>query len=113
MCMVCGDSESTLHAHHLYYLKGKQPWETERGQLVSACADCHKQLEDARLSILVLFSTLPPEFILDFSSRFESAMQHPEIDSYDLMIGLSELFEHPKEIVKFAKRRLAKCRKDS
>src|SRR4051812_44568759 len=26
-CQICGCKEKTLHCHHSYYLKGKQPWQ--------------------------------------------------------------------------------------
>ncbi len=41
-CHGCYDTESTLHVHHLYYVKGRRPWEYPDFALVTVCSDCHK-----------------------------------------------------------------------
>lgn len=38
-CVKCGDTETTLHIHHLKYT-GK-PWEAPAKDLSTLCADCH------------------------------------------------------------------------
>jgi hypothetical protein len=38
-CVKCGDTETTLHIHHLKYT-GK-PWEAPKSDLVTLCAVCH------------------------------------------------------------------------
>lgn len=40
-CGHCGDTETTLHVHHFYYEKGKDPWEIDDYGLMAVCADCH------------------------------------------------------------------------
>jgi hypothetical protein len=40
-CTFCGDSEKTLHVHHLHY-NGKDPWEIENKLLITLCDVCHK-----------------------------------------------------------------------
>lgn len=40
-CKECYSKEKTLHVHHLFYLKGKEPWEIPNGFLVTLCEDCH------------------------------------------------------------------------
>lgn len=42
-CTLCGDSEQTLHIHHLCYQKGKDPWEYEDKHLLTLCANCHEE----------------------------------------------------------------------
>jgi hypothetical protein len=42
-CQLCGDKESTLHVHHWYYEKGKDPWEYPDMALITLCEDCHKE----------------------------------------------------------------------
>lgn len=42
-CDCCGDSVSTLHVHHKQYIKGREPWEYEVGQLCCLCAECHRE----------------------------------------------------------------------
>ena len=41
-CLACGDSESTLHVHHLSY--SGPPWAVENDQLQTLCDDCHAAL---------------------------------------------------------------------
>jgi predicted nucleic-acid-binding Zn-ribbon protein len=38
-CRMCGDSESTLHVHHLKY--SKDPWDVPNKDLITLCEDCH------------------------------------------------------------------------
>lgn len=42
-CTLCGDSQSTLHVHHLKYLD--DPWDIEDEFLVTHCEHCHKVIE--------------------------------------------------------------------
>lgn len=43
-CSSCLTDEKTLHIHHLFYFKGKNPWEINNGFLITLCEDCHKQI---------------------------------------------------------------------
>jgi 5-methylcytosine-specific restriction endonuclease McrA len=40
-CRVCDDTTSTLHVHHIRYIKGREPWEYKDFYFVTLCADCH------------------------------------------------------------------------
>lgn len=40
MCQMCGDTESTLHVHHIAY-QGNNPWDTNSNLLITLCKDCH------------------------------------------------------------------------
>jgi hypothetical protein len=40
-CECCGDSESTLHVHHLVYSKG-DPWDAPMDTLECLCEVCHE-----------------------------------------------------------------------
>lgn len=44
-CTACGSSDKTLHVHHLYYCKGREPWEYPNFCLNTRCEDCHKSAE--------------------------------------------------------------------
>jgi hypothetical protein len=39
-CALCGDSENTLHVHHIAYTT-EEPWNAPDHQLVTLCASCH------------------------------------------------------------------------
>ena len=40
-CMSCGEKETTLHVHHIFYFPGKEPWEINNGFLITFCEHCH------------------------------------------------------------------------
>jgi hypothetical protein len=41
-CQSCGDNTEMLCVHHLYYEKGKEPWEYENEALLTLCNPCHE-----------------------------------------------------------------------
>lgn len=41
-CTLCGDSTSTLHVHHRYYERGRDPWEYPLDSLRTLCERCHE-----------------------------------------------------------------------
>ena len=48
-CRNCDAKEgATLNVHHVYYLKGKAPWEYPDEALWTICEDCHKDFERMR-----------------------------------------------------------------
>lgn len=58
-CGIC-DAENNLHVHHLYYEKGRKPWEYENNALVTVCAECHDILHNqlAKISGIVSWAIL-------------------------------------------------------
>lgn len=43
-CEICGDSKTTLHIHHFYYVAGRKPWEYLPQCTACLCAECHEAL---------------------------------------------------------------------
>jgi hypothetical protein len=43
-CRLCGDSDSTLHVHHIKYERGADPWDYNDESLVTLCEGCHEEL---------------------------------------------------------------------
>lgn len=43
-CQICGAKNRTLHVHHSYYLRGKEPWQYPDGSLIAACEQCHEKI---------------------------------------------------------------------
>lgn len=41
-CQICGVKDRTLHCHHSYYTKGKEPWEYPDGAIICICEKCHR-----------------------------------------------------------------------
>lgn len=46
-CTKCGDKETTLHVHHIYYKKDNKVWEYPDDCLITLCADCHNDWHEA------------------------------------------------------------------
>lgn len=40
-CLICEESEQTLHIHHVFYNKNEEPWDTPSGFLITVCEECH------------------------------------------------------------------------
>jgi uncharacterized protein YllA (UPF0747 family) len=40
-CRSCGDKKTTLHVHHVIYLKGLSPWDYNKDCLLTLCESCH------------------------------------------------------------------------
>lgn len=40
-CVYCRRKDRTLHAHHLWYDRGRQPWEYPPWRIVTVCDVCH------------------------------------------------------------------------
>ena len=42
-CRSCSDIESTLHVHHVKYLKQFDPWEYSDEYMITLCDECHAE----------------------------------------------------------------------
>ena len=40
-CKACQETNESLCVHHLFYFKGKEPWEIHDGFLITLCESCH------------------------------------------------------------------------
>lgn len=40
-CVMCGCETETLHVHHKFYLKNKDPWDYDDKYLTTLCEACH------------------------------------------------------------------------
>ena len=47
-CSECGSKERTLHVHHMFYEKGRAPWDYPDISLVTLCDGCHEEEHAAR-----------------------------------------------------------------
>lgn len=48
-CLSCEDKNKTLHVHHVFYVKGRMPWDYPDWSLSTLCKDCHKEAEDQKV----------------------------------------------------------------
>ena len=60
-CQNCGDANSTLHVHHMFYRKGAAPWEYEIGDLACLCAKCHAAWHDQKSSLEYAIARIGPQ----------------------------------------------------
>lgn len=44
-CIGCGSEEKTLHVHHGYYDKNRDPWDYENETLYTYCEECHESMQ--------------------------------------------------------------------
>jgi hypothetical protein len=47
-CKLCGNKNNTLHVHHFYYERNKDPWDYPNDALVTLCEFCHEEEPAAR-----------------------------------------------------------------
>lgn len=43
-CRDCGDTESTLHVHHIMYIYGRDIWDYDNAFYITVCDSCHKYI---------------------------------------------------------------------
>lgn len=63
-CVLCCNSKDTLHVHHKFYNKSKNPWDYENEMLETLCEDCHK---DDHVHSFLISSVLTREIRKKFS----------------------------------------------
>jgi hypothetical protein len=64
-CKECGDSESTLHVHHGYYEKDKDPWDYPDYSLHCLCENCHEEIQGRQDVIKKLIGSFGTSMDLD------------------------------------------------
>jgi len=57
-CQSCGDKNVTLNVHHIFYKKGKDPWDYNDNILITWCEDCHKKRHTMQHQVLKYISKL-------------------------------------------------------
>ncbi|MBU2647516.1 HNH endonuclease [bacterium] len=58
-CVLCGDKNTTLHAHHIFYDKGLEPWEYDNQSIQTLCETCHERIHAGfKESMIFLFSVI-------------------------------------------------------
>lgn len=55
-CEYCQNGASTLNVHHLWYEKGRYPWDYPSTALVCVCEECHDDLHE-RMRLLQVLSS--------------------------------------------------------
>jgi len=53
-CEECGDAETELHVHHVFYESGRKPWEYDDLELLVLCKACHPLIQQLSSRLLHL-----------------------------------------------------------
>lgn len=69
-CRDCGSKDNTLHVHHLYYEKGKNPWEYDFDVLITLCERCHERAPKINWQRAFLDLNLCEAELLDVACMF-------------------------------------------
>lgn len=76
-CVSCNNTKNTLHAHHLCYIQGYDPWDYDDIFIVTLCNECHNYFhEEPQLSERYLLKSLTDA---DMEKTFGENQRH-----YDL-----------------------------
>lgn len=90
-CEECGDGTATLHVHHCYYEKGLMPWEYPDEALKCVCEFCHKERQEAELSIQRMFCEMTTDELKEFQGWIMNAT---------LSIGVEAMSREVAELVR-------------
>lgn len=66
-CQICGSKDNTLHCHHSYYTRGKEPWQYPDGAIICICQGCHEKIHGKKPELLIPQSE--PDSLLVISSK--------------------------------------------
>lgn len=55
-CEDCGSTTKTIHVHHSFYIRGKEPWEYDDDLLMLLCDDCHVKRQGLEEVLQVSFA---------------------------------------------------------
>lgn len=58
-CSLCNDEKETLHIHHLYYKKNKNPWDYPNDALITLCESCHSSMHEGITTIMKFIADDP------------------------------------------------------
>lgn len=62
-CAWCGDTETTLHVHHNFYVRGRQPWEYSTAELSVLCEHCHGGIEARVVALTECLALITPAML--------------------------------------------------
>src|SRR5574343_340470 len=68
-CESCGDTEETLHVHHVYYEKDRDPWDYPIEAYLTLCSKCHKKWHNIKEGI-------------------DMALMKVDVDQLNLILGI-------------------------
>ena len=75
-CRQCKDTTTTLNVHHVYYERGRKPWEYENEALVSLCEPCHERLTGQLADLHKLIGCLASEGVEHMIGFLRAGVYH-------------------------------------
>jgi hypothetical protein len=88
-CEDCGSAEKSLHIHHGYYERGREPWDYPEESLHCLCEDCHAKADQHRSEFMLASRFLDPGdwyYLLGIVRAIISERRNEPID-WDLDMG--------------------------
>lgn len=58
-CQNCPSTQRSLHVHHRYYVRGRDPWDYPDDSLMALCDACHEEAHKEREHLDMALSVLP------------------------------------------------------
>lgn len=109
-CQGCGDKTKTLHVHHLYYERGREPWEYPNSAFLTLCADCH-EMETEELPLAV------DHLVLALKKCGAMAHQFDDLATWFLVSGVPDVAPGsegaiPFGVISWHARRIIKAHND-
>lgn len=99
-CRACESKTKTLHVHHSYYIKNRDPWDYDDNVLLTLCEDCHSKVNGILWQKAFMDLNLCPGDLLDmagwfgflFSKRKERQEQEGSKYAFNPSINYSDIF---------------------
>lgn len=89
-CEQCGDTETQVHVHHMFYLWGAEPWDYPDYAFKCLCRNCHNEVtaekdmvkQDMRaLTAMIKATGITPCHINDIAIHLHDAYEARVFDS--------------------------------
>jgi peptidoglycan hydrolase CwlO-like protein len=82
-CQVCQDETTTLHVHHIRYIKGREPWDYKDFYFVTLCETCHAQ-EESEIKEASNQKPKPQKVLSRFDELVDSAPEYADEESAEM-----------------------------
>jgi len=101
-CQECFDDKKTLNVHHRRYIRNRDPWEYDDGDLVTLCEDCHTEIGKSKRALDKMLSSMTG-FALNRMIGFAKGVAYlemhgndeVELDNYYQAVGFCQTMIDP------------------
>lgn len=100
-CEYCSDSGETLHVHHGYYEKNREPWDYPDAAYHCVCDTCHKAAETIRVEVRAMVGCMGME---SQNQLHEALRSLQEVGEIEVLLLLTKLKRVSKKLAKRAKQ---------